>query len=110
MLQSLLNVPTTEEDWLRWGFSHSEHHQRIRQAIQVQGNINLNDYQIYPINFDFSEAFLERNQQLHNDMNTSIGTQGSDLKEVDLGDKGQLESWISSHYQEHFNVAQRLGI
>lgn len=110
MLQALMNVPITEEDWFRWGFHHEDSHAVIRKAILDQRSIRLIDYQIYPINFDHTDYFLQRNQKLHNDMNGVMKTQGSDLQLVDLSDKGQLSSWIYSHFLEHQNVMTALGI
>jgi len=52
----------------------------------------------------------EKNQETHDEMNSALQLQGSDLESVDINDPRQFESWIFSHYQEHFDAQSKLGI
>lgn len=108
MLVNLLNVPRSDPDWEVWAFSHKEHHDQIRQAIQRTKNINLEQYQLNPIVKE--PEWLKRNAQSHDDMNLALGLQGSDIEELDFNDEKQLQSWIYAHYLEHQDAAKFLQI
>jgi hypothetical protein len=110
MLVSLLNIPETDGDWQLWSRAHRTSHDKIRQAIQQQKNMNLVDYQIDPINFEATDFFLQNNSQLHRDMTAALGSQGSDLDEVDLSDPDARREWIYYHYLEHQTVEEALGV
>lgn len=110
MLSSLLNVPKTREDWDSWSLSHRDSHMRISQAVKVQKNISLIDYQLDPISPNDVRGFLDRNSQAHKDMNTALGTQGSDLQDVDFNKPEELNSWMDLHYLEHYDAEQDLKI
>lgn len=110
MLVSLLNVPRNDQEWQSWSFSHRNSHTKIRQAILQQKGINLTDYQLDPINFDAINFFLQNNQQMHQDMSAALGSQGSDLEEVDFDDEQQKASWIYYHYLEHQTAEEALKI
>lgn len=110
MLVSLLNIPETEQEWDTWSRSHRSSHDKIRQAIQAQQGTNLTDYQIDPINFGSIDFFLQNNAQLHQDMTRALGSQGSDLDEVDFEDAEAKKEWIYYHYLEHQTVEQALKV
>ena len=110
---SLLNVPKTDEQWKAWSFNHAQQHINIIQAIQSQNNIDLNQYQLDPINFSNENSiqdFLERHQQSHIDFTQVLGLQSVDLEEVNLKDEKQLNSFVYYNWLEHITANQRLGI
>lgn len=109
MLPVLLEVPRTAEDWLRWGWNHSADHREIIQAASNQG-ANLTNYVLYPIIMEDIAGFLTRHQQTHIDMDAAAGVQSTNLLGVDFNDERQLAAWISSNYQEHFDVRAKFGI
>lgn len=109
----LLNVPQTAQDWATWGYAHRDDHQIIRDSIQNQFNVNLQNYDIDPVPFEDTVAmfnWLERNQLYHNDFNGTVGLQGSSLLDVDLNDPRQAEAWIYIHWQEHNAAGFKLGV
>lgn len=108
MLVSLLNVPRNKREWDEWSLAHKLHHDEIRQKILALVNINLPQYVLDPINQ--SPEWLKRNAQSHNDMNGVARLQGSDLEDLDFEEKSQVESWIHTHYLEHYGMAKALGI
>ena len=112
MLSGLLNVPSTKNQWDSWSFSHRNHHDQIRRAIQLEtgGATNLFQYQLDPIPENNFDDWLARNQQAHNDMNQVLGLQGVDLSSVDVKDRKKLEAWVYTHWQEHQAAATTLGI
>ena len=79
-------------------------------AALRQKGIELTDYVLDPINLQHIEDWLERNQQMHVDMDGLVGSQSIDLTDVDFQDKKQLQAWITLHYLDHQTVEQRLGI
>lgn len=111
-INSLLNVPKTAQDWAAWSFAHKDHHSAIRQAIfrKTNGADNLAEYELDPINFESVKEWLARNQQSHDDFNLVLGLEGTDLEGLDVEDKGQLATWVMTHWQEHQNAAAALKI
>lgn len=110
MLVVLKNIPKTKEEWDRFSFHHRDSHNKIRKAIQTQKGINLTDFVLEPISSDNIQGFLDNNSQMHKDMNVALGTQGSDLQDVDLKNKEELEAWFDIHYTEHFDAESELKI
>lgn len=110
MLAAILNMPKTQEDWNRWSFDHRVSHDAIRAGITAQFNIDLTDYQLDPIAPNDVVGFLERNSQMHIDMNTVLNLITTDLEDANFNDKNQLQAWLWLHYQEHFNAENKLGI
>jgi hypothetical protein len=110
MLAALLNVPSRPEEWQEWSWHHRLSHSAILGAASSQKNIELTDYVIDPINLNYMTDWLERNQQMHVDMDQLVGAQAIDLTDVNLQDPRQLQSWVYLHYLDHQTVEQRLGI
>ena len=110
MLAALLNTPKSAEDWNRYTFHHRTSHDLIRRAIASQRNVNLASYLIDPMAFQHPEQWLETKQQLHTEMNATLGKPGVDLGDLDIKNESQLRSWIFLHYQEHFTAEQTLGV
>lgn len=110
MRARLLDTPRDAEFWQLWGLDHQVSHDAIRAAILAQANVNLSGQVIYPLPLGQMRVFLANNSQLHIDMNAVTGQQSSDLEDVDLSNKQQLEAWTRVHYLEHFNVESALGI
>lgn len=109
-LVNLINTPKNPQDWEYWSWNNRDQINSINQAIQVQGNINLPEYDLYPINFDKFTEWLERKSQAHQDFNAVLGLQSSDLKDVNVKDEKQLQGWIFLGYQELYSASAALGI
>lgn len=110
MLADLMNVPSTDEDWQIWGLAHELIHQQMIEAIAAAGGGQLQQYQLYPFSTDRMDDFLERNQRAHADINELLNLNSTDLLEVDFEDERERAAWVKIHHQEHFDMAQRLGI
>lgn len=110
MLCDLLVVPQSQTEWSKWSFAHRDQHNLIRQAIQKQYGVSLTEYLIDPIAFENFADFLDNNQELHNDMNSVLLLQSSNLQQIDYNNKSQLEAWIYLHRREHEAAAFKLGI
>lgn len=110
MLALTLNVPATEQDWQRWSFSNKDAVAQIREAIRVQKGVTLPDYKLDPINFSDPSNFLASNQQAHTDFASVLNIQTSDLLEVDLRDRNQLQAWINLNYFELSSACEILRI
>lgn len=110
MLAGLLNVPTDPDGWNRFALTNMLAHQDIIEAIAAAGGPRL---PLYPINPIFPGAildFLQNDQKMHQDMNSTLGLAGSDLEEVDINDERQLAAWIGIHHQELYAAAVALRI
>jgi hypothetical protein len=109
LLAALLNVPSTRQQWGIWSWHHRLSHSAILGAASRKG-VQLTDYILDPINLEHVDDWLERNQQMHVDMDGLVGAQSVDLTDVDIQDPKQLQAWILIHWQDHTTVEQRLGI
>lgn len=109
-LSNLINVPNNQSDWEQFFFNNKEQTTAIRQAILAQKGVSLTEYVIYPVNEDSFQGFLESNQQSHQDFNSILNLQSSDLESVDPKDEKQLSAWIYLQYQELFSASAALGI
>lgn len=109
MLAVLLEKPRDALSWQRWSLHHRHDHEEIRQAIQTQKGTNLPEYELDPMPRDLN-AWIDRNQRTHLDMNSTLGLQSSDLGTLDMKNDRTLELWIRSHYLEHFSARAALGI
>jgi hypothetical protein len=80
---------------------------------QLKPIINLPQYQTYPIIYDNPRDFqfwLIQNSQAHNDFNSVLNLQSSDLTGVDIRNQKQLEAWVYLNYKELDNACFALGI
>jgi hypothetical protein len=105
----LWNVPKDSTMWSEWSFHHRVSHDLIRQGIAAKGVI-LTDYEIDPISPADMPAWLQRNSQLHIDMNSALGLQSADLQDVDLSDERQLVAFIGLHAQQHRDAEAAAGV
>ena len=110
VLAQLYNVPQTDQDWDRWSFSNHDALAQIVGAVAAQKNISLATYQVWPIDFDDIDNFLDANQQAHSDFNAALGLNGNDLLHVDLRDPNQRQSWVWLNAMEVQSACQVLKI
>jgi len=110
MLAQLFNVPQTQTDWDRWSFANYDALNQIVGAIAAQKDIVLPTYQVWPIDFDDLDNFLDANQQAHSDFNGVLGLNGNDLLHVDLQDPNQRQSWVWLCAMEVQSACQALKI
>lgn len=80
-------------------------------AVATVGpTVNLQEYQLYPVDFNHSTDWLDNVSQSMQDINSVLGLQSVDLEDVDLKDNNQLESWINLLYQELYSASAALAI
>lgn len=103
-------VPRSQQEWDRWSYHHRGDHAEIIAAIQAQKNIELFSYPVDPIPFNHLPQWLEANAQMHQDFNTTLGLQASDLDAMDPKEPDLLKNWIYLHWLEHSSARQALGI
>lgn len=106
----ILNVPQSPAEWDKWAYHHRLSHNAIRGAIRQKLNIDMADQVIDPIFQNDLTGWLQRNSQLHGEMNGVCKLQGQDLQDANFKDVNQLRAWINLHYQEHYSVEQFLGV
>ncbi len=110
MLAALLNIPNSREEWSIWSWHHRLSHDAIRQALQAQRGVLLQDYVLDPIAENDIKGWLQRNFLTHTEMDAALGRQSIDLEDVDFSNQQQKVSWVYYHYLEHLNAEQALGI
>lgn len=82
-------------------------------VAQFRPVIKLPEYVLYPVdeqNKDDFQQFLENNSQAHDDFNSALGLQGSDIEELDIQDANKLSQWIYTQYQEIYSASSALKI
>lgn len=110
MLAALLNVPRDEAEWSRFSFNNWDAVNQIRAAILRRLGVTLPEYQLEPIAMADIETFMENNQQAHNDFNSVLGLQSSDLLHADLHNENEREAWVYLNYSEVLSACQALRI
>lgn len=110
MLATLVKSPKTQAEWDIWSWAHRDQHQIVRAAIKAKYGIDLVEYQLYPIPQDALTQFLDYNQQSHDDINSVLGTQGTNLEQSDFTNPAQFEAWNYLHLREHEEWSFALGV
>lgn len=109
-IPSLLNVPKDSRQWNSWSFTHKIQHDNINRAILAQKNQSLTTYILDPINFQVPSVFLQNNGQIHLDVCSALGVNGTDLTSVNWQNEEELTNWIYQHWLEHSNFNSALGL
>ena len=108
-IASMYSVPQSEADFMTFSFANQDHHRLVVTSLNKQG-YDLTTYQLDPVpTFDLA-TWLQRHQQAHNDLNSALGTTGTDLTDLDIKNKQQLSAWIFLHVQEHIQWQNKTGI
>lgn len=107
-LAQIVYPPPTAHGFTEWSFWHYQHHLAIIAAAKTKG-FALNQYQIWPIDPNNMQTFLEQHQSMHDEMNAASGVFGSDLQDLDFSNKKIVDAWFYTQYVEHQSVASFLG-
>lgn len=110
MIANLANIPGDPRSLAHWSFTNMAHHRDINREIYRVYEIALPEYILDPFLPQASDNFLYAHQIMHNNMNAVLGISGYNLRDVDWNDEGQLASWISLHFNEHYQANQILGV
>lgn len=101
-LANIAAVPTNKTQQA-FDYSHYQDHVDIARAINAQHGKTLAIPPIYPAP-DKNDTWLRQHQQLHNDMNSVLKTNGTDLT-------GMVDArWYDQNFREHTAARQQLGI
>lgn len=79
-------------------------------VAQFSPVVKLPEYQLYPIDFNHFRDFLEANSQSHDDFNSVLGLQSSDIEELDPKDERKLQEWIWQNFLELQSACEKLKI
>lgn len=111
MLALLQSPPGDVESWDQFSFSNWDCINQIRDAIRVQFDVTLPDYQVQPIDLEHGFGdFLAANQQAHTDFARVLGIQTSDISQVDPKDAAEMQDWVNRSFYELFAACERLKI
>jgi len=110
MLADLINFATEGATAARWTLANMDLHRRSADAVQVQKNKTLQIYPVDPIFPGDWESWLQNHQQMHNDLNATLGISGNDFSQLDLNNKIAVDNWVQLHFEEHRQQAAALNI
>lgn len=109
-IANLYTIPQDKIDWSQWSFSNADSHRRIIEAIYNKFKISLGYYVVDPIPFESLPDWLRNHQQMHNEMDTILNIDSSDLTIPQFQNPRENEVFIFSHADEHKTVEDLLGI
>jgi hypothetical protein len=109
-IESLFNVPTEERSLAFFATANADHHTRIAESIFAAGGTRLLVQPLDQIPLFATEVWLQKHQQMHNDLNKLLGSTGFDLSSVDFNNQREVEAFIELHAKEHYRFADETGI
>lgn len=107
---AIFNVPKTETEMQEWAFAHMANHRDIIRVIYQLLTLALPEYVLDPVDPDDNGVWQRQHQQMHQDMNTLLGTSGFDLLGVDWRDQNKLAAWIQLNAVEHRQASDLLRL
>ena len=110
MIQDLLNVPRTPQEWSNFSFNNYLDHQLIDAGLKTKKKVMITSQVIDPISWNDIANWLARHQILHNDEAGPLGLQVYDLQSVDLLNPQEAAAWIWLHWISHSSAHTNLGI
>jgi hypothetical protein len=110
MIATLLNVPGTSQELLRWSFANQDHHTQVVVFLKNKKVLGLNEYVLDPVQMSDIANFLLRHQQSHNEINDALSVSGNDLSSLNTKDPTQVATWIQLHFNEHLQWQTQTGI
>ena len=108
-MATLLSPIRTDLELEEFSFSNQDHHIQIIKSLRRQGH-DLTQYTLDPITPEDQARWARQHAQMHLDMNAALGVNSSDLSGVDFSKPDMIASWVTTHANEHFVAAQRLGL
>lgn len=111
MIESLYNVPGSDEELLHFSFANADLHTRANDQIRRYLGVELPYYVLDPIptDADFKD-WLETHQDIHSRVCGILKITNNDLSNVDISNRQAWETWIWLHAQEHIQINSALGI
>lgn len=110
MLATLAETPKSPEEVSQFSFANADEHRKINDAVRRVYGTYLQEFILDPIPLLDAGVFARQHQEAHNQMNLALGLSGSDLSRVDFKDEDDLSTWTETHFSEHYNAAQILGL
>ena len=106
----LYNVPSIQEELHTWSFIHASHHRDINRLLYQLLGETVAEFIIDPFNPADSGDWLNNHQAMHTQIDAHIGISGYNLLAVDMTDENQFGGWVFLNADEHFKIANILGI
>lgn len=73
-------------------------------------SVKLTVYPIFPYSKETVEDMLIRHQQYHDDFNSVLNLNGTNLQDLDVNDPKLIVAWTNENFYEHYTARQALGI
>jgi hypothetical protein len=109
-VESLFNVPTDQRGLDYFATANADHHTRLAESIFAAGGTRLLVQPLDPIPLFARDVWLQKHQQMHNDLNKLLGTTGFDLSALDIENEEEVAAWVGLHAREHYRFADGTGV
>ncbi len=112
-LSTLMGVPRTLAEFQAWAFANQANHRDIIARVFATTGTQLVEFPLQPFDPndpDSLQTYLNAHQQMHQDMDHTLGLNTYNLSEVDWQDPSSLAQWVQTHALEHIAASQLLGI
>lgn len=109
-LLSLFSIPKTPDEWRVWSFSNQDSHNRIAEAVHAQKKTILTILALDPIPQSDLAGWLRNHQQMHNEMDSLLNIDSTDLTVPDPSDQRSYSDFVFRHAREHQQAENILGI
>lgn len=107
-LAQIENVPQTPADKGMFDFAHQDIHRRLIDYLQPLFSESLDAFVLDPFDVQ-SEVNVYQHQNMHNQIDSLLGTPNYDMTTLNWQDQGSRSDWVNNNYQSHLNYAQIVG-
>jgi hypothetical protein len=109
-LAVLFELPDDAAKLQAWSFSHAAQHRDIIRVTFERRHKILTEYPLDPLDPNDMGQWLYQHQIMHQQQNTALGLETSDLMGVDWLDRESLLVWLQQHGNEHQQAATILQL
>lgn len=109
-LAAILYPAPTAKGLEEFFFANYQHHLAVMGALRQTQDVELELFQIYPVQPENMENWLRQHQKQHDFMNAALGIPGTDLTAVDFGNQREFDSWAFQHFLQHQAAGQLSGL
>lgn len=106
----LFNIPSTQNELHTWSFVHAAHHRDINRIVYQIFGETLDEMILDPFDPNDADDWLQNHQSMHQQMDDLLAVSGYNLLSVDFKDHGEFSGWVFLNADEHFKVANILGL
>lgn len=106
----LYNVANNRPNLDTWASVHASHHRDVNRVIYQLFTVDVPEYILEPFDPNNADDWLRGHQAMHQQIDFILGISGYNLLAVDMADRDQFSNWVFLNADEHFKMANILGI